>query len=58
MSNVNIIKVELFKVTLFKVTSDPFIKVASDWVSGSSLSEFHDFSGSSPCSGGARPAVY
>ena len=36
MSNlryVNIIKVTLFKVELFKVTSDPFVKVASDWVS-------------------------
>ena len=36
MSNVrqvNIIKVALFIVTLFKVTSDPFVKVASDWVS-------------------------
>jgi hypothetical protein len=36
MSNVryvNIIKVALFKVTLFNVTSDPFIKVTSDWVS-------------------------
>ena len=28
----NIIKVALFKVALFKVTSDPFIKVSSDWV--------------------------
>ena len=36
MSNVryvNTIIVALFKVTLLKVTSDPFIKVASDWVS-------------------------
>ena len=36
MSNVryvNITKVSLFKVALFKVTSDPFIKVSSDWVS-------------------------
>ena len=36
MSNVryvNIIKVPLFRVALFKVTSDPFIKVSSDWVS-------------------------
>ena len=36
MSNVryvNIIKVALFTVALFKVTSDPFIKVANDWVS-------------------------
>jgi hypothetical protein len=30
---VNIIKVALFQVELFKVTSDPFVKVASDWVS-------------------------
>jgi hypothetical protein len=36
MSNVryvDIIKVTLFRVALFKVTSDPFIKVSSDWVS-------------------------
>ena len=36
MSNVgyvNITKVPLFKVAMFKVTSDPFIKVASVWVS-------------------------
>ena len=36
MSNVryvNIIKVVLFRVALYKVTSDPVIKVASDWVS-------------------------
>jgi hypothetical protein len=30
---VNIIKVPLFIVALYKVTRDPFIKVASDWVS-------------------------
>ena len=36
MSNVryvNIIKVALFREALYKVTSDPFIKLASDWVS-------------------------
>ena len=31
MSNVRY--VNIIKVALFKVTSDPFIKVASDWVS-------------------------
>ena len=30
---VNIIKVTLFKMALIKATSDPFIKVSSDWVS-------------------------